>query len=84
MYYVYILQNNEGVLYKGQTQDLKKRIEEHNSPDNKSTYTKTRGPWKLIYKEVYSTRGEAMIREKFFKTGAGREFIRNTAQKAPH
>jgi len=37
---------------------------------------KQKGPWQLIHKEKYSTRGEAMKREKFLKSGRGREWIK--------
>ena len=71
-YWVYILQNETtGKLYKGQTLDLEKRIEGHNSDEAASmrfTY-KQKGPWRLIYSKEYSTRSEAMKKEKFFKCG---------------
>ncbi len=75
MYYAYVLQNSEGILYKGSSGDLSGRILEHNFGDFKK-YTKNKGPWKLVYFENFSTRSEAMIREKFFKTGKGRDFIK--------
>ena len=77
-YWVYILQNEiTGELYKGQTSDLKKRIERHNTEESGSMrYThKQKGPWRLIYSEEHATRSEAIKREKFFKSGQGREWI---------
>lgn len=78
-YYVYILRNPKGRIYVGQTNDLKRRLFEHNDADFHGTlYTKRfTGPWVLVYSEEYKTRSEAMMREKFFKMGRGREFIRN-------
>jgi putative endonuclease len=61
--------------YTGQTQQLDKRLLQHN--DGSSPYTKNRGPWVLIYVETFATRAEAMAREKFLKTGKGREFLKN-------
>lgn len=83
-YWVYILQNETtGKLYKGQTSDLGKRIERHNTHESGSMrYTyKQKGPWKLIYSEKHSTRSEAMKREKFLKSGQGREWIYNNILK---
>jgi putative endonuclease len=77
-YWVYILQNEEtGKLYKGQTSNLDKRIERHNTDESGSMrYThKQKGPWRLIYSEMYPTRAEAMKRERFLKSGQGREWI---------
>ena len=76
MFIVYVLQNSAGKLYKGYTNDLKKRLEQHNSNDGFSSYTKGRGPWKLVYKEEFKTRQEAIKREKYFKTGTGRDFLK--------
>ncbi len=75
MYYTYVIKNPEGLLYKGSTNNLEDRIKQHNS-SNLPGYTKNKGPWKCVYKEVFETRLEAEEREKFFKTGKGREFIK--------
>jgi putative endonuclease len=78
-YWVYILQNEiTGKLYKGQTADLEKRIERHNSYESGSSrYTyKQKGLWRLIYSEEHSNRSEAMKRERFLKSGQGREWIK--------
>ena len=73
-YFVYVLKNSEGVLYIGQTKDLNDRIIRHNT--NRSKYTKNRGPYKLIYKEQFSSRSESMKREKELKSGKGRAWIK--------
>jgi putative endonuclease len=68
MYYVYILQNPKGLLYKGQTNDLCKRVNQHNdTADGFSSYTKGRGPWRLVYFEEFEMRSAAKEREEFFK-----------------
>jgi len=76
MYSVCVLHNPKGLLYKGQTEDLTKRIQEHNNPDGPYSYTRHRGPWTLIYKKEYATRAAAMQKEKFLKTGKGRDFLK--------
>jgi putative endonuclease len=63
-----------GRLYTGYTFDLEKRILQHNSGISKSTCN--RGPWELLYREDFHTRAEAMARERFFKTGVGRDELK--------
>lgn len=63
MYYLYILRCSNNSLYCGQTKDLKRRIQEHNNPDSKSKYTRSRRPVKLTYTEKYKTVNEALKRE---------------------
>lgn len=64
MFYFYILRCKDNTLYCGQTNNLEKRIKEHNSNSSKSAkYTKGRKPVKLVYSEKYSTLQEAMKRE---------------------
>jgi len=80
MYYVYVIWNKEAKKYYiGQTNDLEKRISQHNDPHNTySKYTKRyQGLWKLIYYEEYAARKEAKTREKYLKNSRGREFIKN-------
>ncbi|MEK7794731.1 MAG: GIY-YIG nuclease family protein [Candidatus Hydrogenedentota bacterium] len=80
-YYVYILQSETtGKTYVGQTDNLQRRVEQHNDPDFTMTlYTKrNKGPWKLIHSEAHDTRTGAMRREKQLKSGQGREWIRDT------
>jgi putative endonuclease len=79
-YWVYILQNEAtGKLYKGQTSDLERRLDRHNTHESGSMrYTyKQKGTWRLIHSEKHATRSDAMKREKFLKSGQGREWIRD-------
>lgn len=80
MYYVYILQTeyNEGELYVGCTNDLKRRIVEHNSGKVKSTKKKI--PYILIYYEAFLDRRDAFERERFLKSGWGKRFIKKNLQ----
>ena len=78
-YHSYILKSQStGKFYKGHTNDLSRRIAEHNSSDKDlKKYThKDPGPWTLVYSEEFNTRSEAMDREKFYKSGKGREYIK--------
>lgn len=64
MYYVYILRTSFNTLYTGQSNNLIKRLKEHNSKTAKSAkYIKYFDSFQLVYTEKYSTRVEAMRRE---------------------
>jgi len=66
-YCVYILRSlADASLYIGQTNDLARRLAQHNNGAGRS-YTAGRGPWKLVYQELHQTRSEAMARERFLK-----------------
>ncbi|MBP9705018.1 MAG: GIY-YIG nuclease family protein [Chitinophagales bacterium] len=65
--------NNTGRHYIGMCSDFDKRLIEHNSGKTKST--KGYRPWKLLFKEELPSRLEARAREKYFKSGIGREYI---------
>ncbi len=76
MWYVYILKslvNNRH--YTGYAKDLERRLNEHNSGKTKSIQFTI--PFELVYKEEFSTRLDAARRERFLKSGKGREFIKN-------
>ena len=75
MFYVYVIKSEmDGRLYKGFTANLDQRIKEHNSGKTKST--KAYIPWKLVYFEEFLKREDAIKREKYFKSGSGREFLK--------
>ncbi|HBF13309.1 MAG TPA: hypothetical protein DDW49_08015 [Deltaproteobacteria bacterium] len=71
---VYVIKNSEGKLYKGYTTDLNKRIQYHNQ--ELGSWTRHRGPWQLVYQESCNDKSEALKREKFLKSGKGREFLK--------
>jgi putative endonuclease len=80
MYFVYVIRSESvGRIYIGHTGDLEKRLGEHNDPSCfSSKFTKrVPGPWSLIYNEKYSTRSEAFRRERWLKTGCGRDFLKS-------
>ncbi|MBD3750399.1 MAG: GIY-YIG nuclease family protein [Sphingobacteriales bacterium] len=71
---VYVLSSEiRKIRYVGLTSDLNRRLDEHNS--GLSKFTKAYKPWKLVYKEKFETRLEARNREKYLKSGVGREFL---------
>lgn len=80
MYTVYVIKSSTtDKIYIGQTDDLGKRLRQHNDIDfDKRSYTKLNGrDWKLVYSEEVKTRSEALAREKQLKSFQGRTFIRN-------
>ena len=60
--YTYIVKCSDETLYTGWTNNLKKRLEAHNSGKG-AKYTKNRRPVELVYFEEYDTKQEAMKRE---------------------
>ncbi len=68
MYFVYILRCADGTLYVGITNDLKKRLHQHNHAKQGARYTKTRRPVILVYSECKRTRGNALRREYEIKS----------------
>jgi putative endonuclease len=76
MFYTYILiSKKDKELYVGFTKDLKKRLVEHQKGLVASTVQ--RRPLKLIYYEACLNKEDAIKREKYFKTGFGRRFLKN-------
>ena len=72
MNYTYIVKCNDGTLYTGWTNNLEKRIKDHN--DGKGAkYTKARLPVELEYYETFETKEEAMSREYAIKRLSRRE-----------
>lgn len=66
MNYTYILQCKDGTYYTGWTNNLEKRLKDHN--DGKGAkYTKPRRPVVLVYHETFQTKEEAMRREYAIK-----------------
>ncbi len=68
MYFVYILECADETLYVGCTNNLDKRLEQHNNSKSGAHYTKIRRPVSLKYKEVFETLKEARAREAELKT----------------
>ena len=74
VFFVYVLYSHRTEkMYTGHTNNLERRLIQHNSGFEKST--KNGAPWELIHFESFRSRSEAMLREKILKTGKGRDFI---------
>lgn len=74
VWYVYILKGNNKKFYKGLTNDLEKRIKQH--IQGQCNTTKNMKGFVLIHVEICYSRKEARKIEKFFKSGYGREVIK--------
>lgn len=66
MNYTYILECSDGSYYTGWTNNLSKRLEDHNRGKG-AKYTRGRTPVSVAYFEVFQTKGEAMRREREIK-----------------
>ncbi len=73
-YSVYVLSDESGSFYKGMTNNIVRRMKEHNR--GKTQTTRKMSKLKLIYLEKYESLKEAREREKYLKTAAGRRFIK--------
>ncbi|MCC7259980.1 MAG: GIY-YIG nuclease family protein [Alphaproteobacteria bacterium] len=74
MYYVYLLRSliSPEQKYVGITEDLKKRIAEHNS--GQSTHTTKFMPWELVTYHAFQNKYKAYDFERYLKTGSGKAF----------
>ena len=73
MWYVYVLRNLRGQLYIGSTNNLRRRIDEHNS--GKTQTTRMLGPFRLEAYVAIPDEARARELEKYFKTGSGRAVL---------
>lgn len=81
MHYTYILQSMKtNDWYTGYSKDLRKRFVEHQS--GKNTWTKGRGPFKLIYYEACLSEEDARSRELYLKSGMGKRYIKNRLKRS--
>lgn len=76
MYYFYVLRfKSNGKLYKGFTGNLKKRLVDHKSGGSK--FTSQNGAFDLVFYEAYLNEKDARGAESYFKTGHGREVLKD-------
>ena len=76
MYYVYVLRSEKSPKrYVGRSKHPDKRLIEHNEGRTRSN--KYGIPWEIVYTEKYNSIEEAIQRERYFKTAAGRRFLKN-------
>jgi len=69
MFYVYLISSDSGQKYIGYTNNLKRRISEHNE-ENGAKYTKNE-KWELIYYEAFKSKSDAIRRENQLKHHGG-------------
>lgn len=75
-YYTYILKSKkDGKMYTGLTNDLRKRLLQHNN--GQSIHTKGRGPFEVIYYEACLLEEKARSRELYLKSGMGKRYLKN-------
>ena len=73
MFYTYIIQSQyDKSYYIGHSSDVKVRLERHNL--RLSRYTSKKIPWKLVYIEIYQTKGDSSKRELFLKKQRNHSF----------
>jgi putative endonuclease len=66
MHYVYMVECADGTLYTGYTTDVEKRVEAHNGVGG-AKYTRSRRPVRLVYREEFPSKGDALKREAQIK-----------------
>lgn len=82
MYYVYVLTSLKNKrLYKGFTSNLRQRLEEHNKGIG-GKFTRDNRPFKLVFYEAFISRKDAEKQEKFYKSGYGREVLKEKIENS--
>jgi len=75
VYYTYIIFSDVlNAFYVGSTQDLEKRIDQHNN-SNGSKFTKRAKDWRVVYSEIFQTRADAQKREYAIKRKKSKTYI---------
>jgi predicted GIY-YIG superfamily endonuclease len=76
-FWVYVLENSAGRFDIGQTDDLERRLGQHNDPSADSRkYAVKNGPWQLVWSEPHETRESAVRRERQIKSMKSARWIR--------
>jgi putative endonuclease len=70
---VYVIRSAQGHRYVGCTEDLGRRLAQHN--EHKAGWTKRGTSWQVIHTEEFPSLSQARRRERWLKTGAGRLFL---------
>ena len=80
MYCAYILRSvNTGRYYTGSTDNIENRVTEHNNGEAPSTRSGI--PWKVVYVEYFSTRAQAMRRERQIKSRGAKRYLEDLESK---
>ena len=79
---VYILQSlTTNRYYVGQTNNLEKRLDEHNS--EVAGHTKKEQPWRLVWHKIVFTRSEALLLERKIKKRGAARFLEDLSRSQP-
>src|SRR6266404_9994341 len=78
MFHVYVLRSKTGRRYIGSCESITQRMQQHNSGASKATRHGI--PWTLIHTESFATRVDAIRKERYFKTGRGRDELNRLHQ----
>ena len=82
MHYVYVIQAGaNSSYYVGTTRDIRERLKRHNA--GRSSYTKSKGDWKLVCVEEYKTSVEAMAREREIQGKKSKQYIEHLVRTSP-
>ena len=80
MYFVYAIKSiSRNYIYVGMSDNLERRLKQHNNGTNK--VTKAYRPFILLLSEEFESRGLARIREKYLKSGIGKEYLKTLLRK---
>lgn len=79
IYSTYVLENSKERLYIGHTDNLKGRLLRHDG--NRVKSTSYRGPWKVIYTKLFSTRSLAVQHEKYLKSLKSSKYIKENLSR---
>jgi predicted GIY-YIG superfamily endonuclease len=74
VWYVYLLESEavKGQRYIGVTNDLERRLAEHNA--GKSAHTSKFRPWRIVTHVAFSDENKAALFERYLKSGSGHAF----------
>jgi len=76
MYYAYVVRSiNFNFHYKGHCENIEARLKQHNA--GMTVSIRKYLPFEIAYFEIFETRLEAVKREKYFKSAAGRRFLKS-------
>ena len=78
VHYIYIVESVNGKRYVGVTVDLEERLKKHNHHGGR--WTKHKGPWRLIYKDICQNKKDALLRERKIKSYKGGEAFKRLIQ----
>jgi predicted GIY-YIG superfamily endonuclease len=84
MYFAYVLENAAGKFYVGHTEDLDRRVSQHNDQTARGEkFCPKNGPWRLVWSEGHPDRSSAMARERQIKSMKSARWIRENLLGKP-